>query len=540
MERFSPASLPTREKWSGPLCPLLPGDGGQGRSPHYRRPAFSLPELMIALAILGLGLLIIAAALPVGLTYTRASIDRSTGNAAADYALDTFEQRVRTSRRLFGWNHTIQVATNPGRLDNLFRPRVDHSDNAHQLTDDDLFPFVREYEPLIKVRPFVAKNYNTDVSNTPEQSEDVEEMIRKWVLAQSVLTQYQDTHEVDLVQGPLPLGGLKLSLFDNPGLPVTTRFFPDITSAVRYTVANVPTSWFSPLQITSGDRAKLRDRRYAWAIFYRRVAYDRPDMNPFSPTAGQYSAPDATRNDPLEYEVIAVITRRPSERHTYLRQDFAAQTPPAAFNQPRYMAPGTGGNTGEHRLAPVPWLVTFLAFDGYQGVGPINRIGPNANSLPIAQYFGTDRMADPAAAPPAKLVFKCSQQLDDLLPVGSIFIPATNDDVPGALNQFSYNPPAPTSVTLSGLPRRAAGFVPHAPHSLPIYEVIERPDDTTVVVKNNGLYPWIRDPLPAGAAEWPVWVIPPAAVLEGGVAAFDRQSPVVSVQRRFVHLREID
>jgi hypothetical protein len=107
-----------------------------------------------------------------------------------------------------------------------------------------------------------------------------------------------------------------------------------------------------------------------------------------------------------------------------------------------------------------------------------------------------------------------------------MFVPAVNDHLP------SNNP----------LLRRA-GFVPHAPDALPIYEVVERPDDTTVIVKNNGFYPWVAGGLNAQA--WPVWVIPPAFREReppnmGGQPVYERRSPILAVARRYIRLREID
>ena len=112
--------------------------------------------------------------------------------------------------------------------------------------------------------------------------------------------------------------------------------------------------------------------------------------------------------------------------------------------------------------------------------------------------------------------------------MGSIFIPAVNDQ---------RYVPSPIGVA------QLVGFVPSAPESLPIYEVVERPDDTTVVVKNNGYYPWLN-PGVAGlnAGAFPVWVIPPAFVERdsNGQPVYERTSPILKVVRRTVTLREIN
>lgn len=84
------------------------------------------------------------------------------------------------------------------------------------------------------------------------------------------------------------------------------------------------------------------------------------------------------------------------------------------------------------------------------------------------------------------------------------------------------------------------GFGPPAPTTLPIYEVVDRPDATTVVVKFNGFYPRKGADTPA-PGEWPVWVIPPAfeEVDGNNRPVFGKRSPILAVARRYIRLREI-
>jgi len=115
--------------------------------------------------------------------------------------------------------------------------------------------------------------------------------------------------------------------------------------------------------------------------------------------------------------------------------------------------------------------------------------------------------------------------------VGSVFIPARND-------------------RLSRLDAGQTHFGPLTRTGWPIYEVVSRPDETTVVVKYNGYFPvygeannpsnpstWRRAP----AARWPVWVIPPASedVVGSGSSArpvFTNKSPILAVARRYIRL----
>ena len=79
------------------------------------------------------------------------------------------------------------------------------------------------------------------------------------------------------------------------------------------------------------------------------------------------------------------------------------------------------------------------------------------------------------------------------MPPGSILIPAVNDDWPSAIQD-----------SMTAGPDRYAGFVPHAPNALPIYEVesveLRGNGNYDVIVKNNGFYPWTID---GNAARWP-------------------------------------
>jgi len=462
------------------------------------RSAFSLAELMIAIVILGLGLLFIAAALPVGLSYTRDTLDLAAGEAASEYALDTVEQSLRTSGSLV---YTAAGGTEY-RLDNLFHPR----DNTGNLEPG--------HEPLIKVRPLIASNVDATpgVSPTREFGDLGEELIRMW-LGASI-----DLSEVDY--GPASLR----SLFQNPVLASVARvyppvspiapfrqydFFNDLPNYRMYLTRNAAL----PTGVAPPERGKALDRRVVWTAFYRRVSYDPgPDL-----TLG--NADDAS--DPLLYEVIVVVVRRPSVNHRFPRQD--ARSP---LNIPRAVSADPLG-IGLDRLAPTPWLVTFdVSVAAGVALPLLNEPADYVTILGPPD----DRVLQPP--PPTgffierpTLTFRCTLPpsgqvgLGALLPVGSIFIPAVN----------WWN-------------GRGPGFVPHAPDALPIYEVVDRPDDTTVIVKNNGFYPWVNVLGGQTAAHWPVWVIPPAFRERDstGQPVFERRSPILAVARRYIRLREID
>lgn len=546
--------------------------------------AFSLAEMMIALVILGLGLLFIAAALPAGLEYSRSTVDTAAADEAVQHAMETVLQGLRTSRALTSDPSEPVVAigaTKPParaalytvgsarRRDGIFRPRMNLPDATYPLyrpllrapaipppTISPAPPAAQvpplDYEPKIKVRPLTLGNMAM-TSNPPRGTkivDDGESLIQLYVQTVAVFVPPPDwLPEYDLSPGDSLAGASPwFGLLQNPPFSGVTRVFPPIeprapfrpedffndapeyrTFAVRSAADDVSGDLLLDGE-TIGERLKAIERRVGWTAFYRRVAYTARTLHdPSSATVGDeyyYFEPA----DALTYEVIIVVTRRATVNHRFAAQRIDDGAVASTFSDPQAVNPATIGSDdlsrhrGADRALPTPWLVTF---SGARTSLPI----PNDTTAPYAYDVTLSRLdtasdrvlnPDPAAfTPPPKLTFVCSPALDGLLPVGSIVIPAANDD-------YNWAP-----LT------RQAGFVPHVPAQLPIYEVIERPDATTVIVKNNGVYPWVAPT--AGAIDFPVWIIPPSFAERDatGQPVYDRRSPIVSVQRRIVRLPEV-
>ncbi|MEW6250779.1 MAG: hypothetical protein AB1716_09035, partial [Planctomycetota bacterium] len=254
------------------------------------------------------------------------------------------------------------------------------------------------------------------------------------------------------------------------------------------------------------------------AGFYRRVSY-RPG------------------SDPYLYEFVTVAVRLPSPTHR-----FAEQAPV------RGVAGGGAAATASDFVAPVPWLVMFDSIPALRPAADYaeQRIAPPTGD-PDRRYRW-ERWLLNTYTPPATLRFVASSSLGPLLPPGSVFIPAVNDYLPTQI-QDPNNPQAPWDI---------AGFVPTAPDTLPVYEVVDRVYNANsgtydIIVRNNGYYPWVRTP-PGGinngqiglpfASLWPVWIIPPAYETRGtnpGVPQplYPDESQILSVNRRYVRLREL-
>ncbi|MCG3126406.1 MAG: hypothetical protein CHACPFDD_01241 [Phycisphaerae bacterium] len=436
--------------------------------------AFSLVEMMIALLILGFGLLVVGASLPIGLEYSRKSADLAVGEAAAEYGLDVIAGSARLSPDVL--------------RDSFFRPRSTDKDGDGFV---DLEPNI---EPLIKVRPFVGTNVDAtpDAAYAREYRDlDSEGIIGIWVtgnvlqFAAVMGNSYSSAARVFPPISPAPIP---------PYRPFTTDDF----FAAPYQPRPVINGQQNPV---GAETIKIRERTIGWTAFYRRVSY-------------------TANSDDALYEVISIATRRPSANHRYARQDHSPSKVATALVQPTpylWNAAGsyTKGQSGPDRVNAEPWLVVF------QTLPPL--------PVPPAQLVGPDRTLPVGAIDSRTLEFTASYEVAQLLPPGSIFIPAVND----AANSAN-----------GGL----RGFVPHSPDTLPIYEVVDRQAGVgtsapwVISVKNNGLYPWVApDPTaPTAAAQWPVWVIPPAVRADGSrTHVFDNKSPIIGIARRFVRFPEI-
>jgi len=484
-------------------------------------PAFSLAELMIAVMLLGLGLLFIAAALPVGIDYTRRNLDAGDARSAADEALALLRARVRTSENLVAPG--VPRATYH-RADHIFRPR--RADGSA----DDL------YEPVIKVRPLVLGNVLAERDGNREPGTPVidptEAVVTLWYQALGRVT----SAEADVAAPRLGLnparfavsGPLHALLRDVPFAPIrpTERVFPLVRPAA--TDATDPLDVLRELQPATpvpyrppdaSEWRQVLERRIAWTAFYRRVSYRRT-IPPAGGRGGELL------DDPLRYEFIVVVARRPTPQHRYAVQD--ASRGIDSFRTPRAVTPGTfaaGAPYGALCVAPVPWLVVFREFE------PLLRRGRDYDyylrgpgALQTGERYLRQSLRD---SPPARLTFRCSPEVGRLLAPGSILIPARNDWRP------------------SGLPNALPqlGFVPGAPDTMPIYRVVQRPDLTTVVVENNGYYPWnFQDRWARQMADqMPFWVIPPPFVSRdaNGQPIFEQTSPILTVVRQVIRLPQL-
>jgi prepilin-type N-terminal cleavage/methylation domain-containing protein len=476
---------------------------------------FSLAELMIALAILGMGLLVIGAALPAGARYTRESVDIASGEAAAEYALDIIEQNICIHDDILDDTDTLI------RAPAIFVPRLPTSDPAEGA-------FVSTHEPLIKVRPLYTQNVNAmpgnwrgmrlfdpggvatvyDATNIPEA------IIAAWLGNYGGgFSESTGPKEVDQVAAGVS--------WTRPPISALETVFPAVEAepwpAVGDTRYN-PTDFLNPLnaQYRYGWRIaaqpgegneieKALKRRVCWTAFYRRVSYQ-------------------PGSDPTLYEVIAVACRV-SEGQRFPIQDWTQSGGmwDGTFTKTLSATAGKSAIADAEAMTPIPSLVAF----SNNGTGGLRfpELTEGWDYQTIGTYPGPyKRVLRDTFVEPDTLVFPAKREVGLLMPPGSIFVPARND----------YMPTLFTGGPISAL-------VPSAPDALPIFEVVDRVQNADgsfqIIVRYDGYYPWLGGG--EGADQWPVWVIPPAFEERDTVTGeplYSDRSPVVAVARRYIRV----
>jgi prepilin-type N-terminal cleavage/methylation domain-containing protein len=462
-------------------------DGMRQRRATCRRPAFSLAELMIALAILGMGLLVIGAALPVGVKFAQESVHMATGEAALEAAFETIEQKVCLIDDVYDQIDDRLIAESP-----IFVPREDDSG----VNEGRMRP---RYEPVIKVRPLWTQHVdampgsstyglqlNFDAPAIPELR------VAEWF--DSVLPLLDgDAVEYDTVW---LRPAVSLAALVYPPVGRDRQLYPDHYFSGPY----VYDSNYDMLQTAEIER--ILKERFFWVSFYRRVSY-------------------ADGSDPALYEFLTAIVRRPSTNHRFPVQPSLTGAYAVAPDGDKNAGPAAKATEGAgvpsdstwESVSPIPWLFGFTGLPA-----PLNG-------------FTDEGYPDNGGQDPATLTFYCDPTFSALLPVGTIFIPARNDGDTAHMHPSLGS----TTVMLS----------PPATSAMVYYEVVERPNEATVVVRFNGYYPVAKQSnsffVPAPNA-WPVWVIPPSfKEYEPGVGPLlEDASPIVAIGRRVMRLPQIE
>ena len=527
--------------------PRIPRNGRWTRAAGPRVPAFSLAELMIALGVLAMGLLVIGAALPVGVRYTRHTLNAATGESAAQYALDLIESSVAL-------NDNVVVEVSAGhylltKFPGLFYPRGDGQEyDAYGTALDPHKTIGRlrpDHEPVIKVHALLTENIYTDVRGGGVVNGQVgtwllvptapERVIENWFQDRRFMFNQFRTpvgftsteYEYDTLTHAMTIDNYRVGHWLKPALPSTAVVYPpiapdspfdpnmflgDMANFSQYMPRPVRIPQTPPVPNDKAETVRVAERRTVWVAFYRRVSYQ-------------------PGSDPYLYEFIVVALRVPGDKYRFSQQVPGDLVGPPAADAYSF-------------VAPVPWLKYFVRLPDLPPTQPFPNyqpVQPPGNQLPYPYVL------QPGFKPSPTLRFVADAELGTMLPKGNIFIPAVNDYLPTQLQPFSNN----TAIQLAGL-------IPSAPDTLPVYEVLDRslrPDGNyDIIVRNDGFYPRVIVPgfpfNPAGGANgdarfWPVWVIPPAFDTRTspptGVPQpfYPDQANILAVERRFVRLRVI-
>ncbi len=430
---------------------------------------------MIALAILAMGLLVIGAALPVGIRYTRASVNIATGQAAAEYALDLIEQNVCIYRQI------LDGSGNQIRESGLFVPRFwDHPPDPNGVSDPN-------HEPMIKVRPL----FSTNIAVAPGFPQNevypgydvnpgvvVEDYVAGWYAAAGGGT--ADKLECD---SATPMFWLW------PAAPVVSSIFPPVET----TSWGDPNSYFvypgpyARLLVPQAERMKVAAQRTSWVAFYRRVSY-------------------ADGSDPFLYEFIVVSVRLPSARHR-----FPVQNPAA----PGYLA-------NADCAVPVPWMVVFASVPL---LDPSTDYVESWDTNNHPQHYLTSAFRSPGT-----LRFRAAFSDGQLLPVGSILVPTRNDREP---TKFSAIPPP---VARAGFVPSSLDTLPiyEVVDRIEVsngYDIIVKDNGFHPWLLEGFTNPinWPVWVIPPAFEELDA----------SGQPVFPDRSPIVAVARRYVRLREV-
>lgn len=281
--------------------------------PRATRRGFSLAEMLIALAILAFGLLVVGAALPLGLRFTRESMDMINGEAAADQAL----AQISHSTRLSKWRSADGQYT----LDNVFRL----DPNSPTLTS------------LIRAFPLVLGNVDmtrddSDPANALVRDDHALLLIRAWTYAVGFSEAKCAASEYDVWMPTV--------------VPALERVYPAVTPG--FTVADFASDPYEAPAYQPRDILTARERRLGWTTLARQAYH-------------------ASADTALLYEITTFVTRRPGVDYGFPVQDWdwASREFYRLFQEPR--AAIDSGGTGEplKRLLPEPWLVCFTELPQY-------------------------------------------------------------------------------------------------------------------------------------------------------------------------------
>ncbi len=369
---------------------------GAAPSPLARRPAFSLVELMIATVILGFGLLMIGAVLPIA---WKSSLDNSAhtrASAAASLAKFAVQGKCLVDSRRDLFDNTAAV-----RNDTLLPP-----DTVPDLDDNASYALLGDWDTADLVDDNGDGAADLDAAGLPLVRPRVHALhLENWALSDSSrflpANPPPQTLNRTVPEAPLLIEFYPDTLIDNRavGMPaqVALAGSDPILSRVGAAVVSLRERVFPPLPetLTPEDpqwEELLRGQTFAWSAFHLLTRVPR--------------SPGDVRNFLFYY---VTLRRGPASR--FARQDFNTLVPLAA---PRALP------DSDDVLFPIAWRVPLLIVESQSsGVPSVAFAGVESQDLPVLPSISPSLAAGQAALAP---LANASCKVAAMLPRGSAFI----------------------------------------------------------------------------------------------------------------------
>jgi len=458
-----------------------------------RRPAFSLLELMIAIVILGLGLVMVAAMFPVAWDRARELSEHTTDQAAAGFA-----------------HSTVTSLLEPAQVADTELMAKDPDSNAPPT------PCSTNKDVPQRDQRVVSAGLAGDLVYDPD-------LVIEFGIDCPIL--YSDTRVHALHMENLPAVG-NLPVAEEPWrLELVLDFFaPDFAPCDDPNAAFCPGEGFlarsfrspqvraaqrvyPPLESWTGislDFAQLDNRRFCWAVLHRLRRIVGPQYGLPSPP---YPLPqDAARtaiDEPRAFDMYYVTLRRPQPTSRYARQDPTTAPNPTRLEETVVVTPQALPSTGDV-LLPVPWRV---------------QVHFRSDIFPAGEATGVPTEVE--VPPPSLTNASAGRFLVQMFPVGTKFI----DEITGLIYTVAQ--------------RRVIGADGERAVLTLDTEVVREdvdlpPSDITCVA---GCVPGVLDPTEQLRT---VWVFPPPAEARSAATDpypfLDGTTPVVDITVRTLTL----
>lgn len=500
------------------LRAFVPCSGSRLGRPHLRaslRPAFSLIEMMIAIVILGLGLVMTATMFPVAWTRARTLTEYTTQRVVAQSAAATITETLRPSGSSFTAYVNAGVQTGKyfisgGSLaGDVFYDPVLHADPDPSLRLP-CSPPNQCYTHLSVLIPSDTRVHalhmgNLHADNTPASDKPyaIERMIELCNVTASPMvcrTNYPIADPHMACNGPLDAGAQFCARsFYAPRVSVGTRLYPPMDDPPASDAAGFNT-WLE----------KFGTRRYSWAALHRLPkpvgplnVPPPPDALGFAESRRLASEAASAAGTTRVFDFYIVTLKRAQTTSRYAVQD--PLNSPIAVTDSLQVANPTARPLGEDVALPVAWRVQVeFPTQVKLGAGPV--VTP------------TDTTDDPTGVateiqvPPSAVAAGARPMLLGMFPAGTQFV----DEISGQVYRV--------------VRRRLNAVGDFAFLTLDREVVLEDLDNSPAMGGNGQI-----DPLDSVRT---VWVYPPPVVERGAndMPVFDDTSPVVGIDIRSISM----